>query len=72
VQDGVPGLTLRVPKLLLHLGLVPSNAEGARKLAEGAVRIEGEVHKDLIYPLAKLPALLTVRLGKKAKRAHVT
>jgi tyrosyl-tRNA synthetase len=72
VQDGVPGLTLRVPKLLLHLGLVPSNAEGARKLAEGAVRIEGEVHKDLIYPVAELPALLTVRLGKKAKRAHVT
>ncbi len=72
VQDGVPGFTIRVPKLLVHLGLVASNAEGTRKLAEGAVKIEGETHKDLIYTLADLPATLTVRLGKKAKRANLT
>jgi tyrosyl-tRNA synthetase len=61
-----------VPKLLTHLGLVPSNTEATRKLAEGAVKIEGEVHKDLTYTLAELPATLTVRLGKKAKRALLT
>ena len=71
-QDGVPGFTLRVPKLLTHLGLTASNAEATRKLAEGAVKIDGEVHKDLIYTLAELPASLTVRLGKKAKRALLT
>jgi tyrosyl-tRNA synthetase len=71
-QDGVPGFTLRVPKLLVHLGLVSSNAEGTRKLAEGAVKIDGEVHKDLLYNLAELPATLTIRLGKKAKRANLT
>jgi tyrosyl-tRNA synthetase len=65
-------LLIRVPKLLVHLGLVSSNAEGTRKLAEGAVKIEGETHKDLAYPLAELPATLTVRLGKKAKRALLT
>ena len=65
-------LLVRVPKLLVHLGLVSSNAEGTRKLAEGAVKIEGETHKDLTYPLAELPATLTVRLGKKAKRAILT
>ena len=71
-QDGVDGLTLRVPKLLVHLGLTTSNAEATRKLAEGAVKIEGEVQKDLLYKVAALPATLTVRLGKKAKRALVT
>ena len=71
-QDGVPGFTLRVPKLLVHLGLTASNAEATRKLAEGAVKIEGEVHKDLVYQLADLPATLTVRLGKRAKRALIT
>jgi tyrosyl-tRNA synthetase len=65
-------LLIRVPKLLVHLGLAGSNAEGTRKLAEGAVKIEGETHKDLTYPLAELPATLTVRLGKKAKRAILT
>jgi tyrosyl-tRNA synthetase len=63
---------IRVPKLLVHLGLVTSNAEGTRKLAEGAVKIEGETHKELVYPITGLPAILTVRLGKKAKRALLT
>ncbi len=71
-QDGIPGFTLRVPKLLVHLGLTASNTEATRKLAEGAVKIEGEVQKDLIYTLPDLPATLTVRLGKKAKRALLT
>ena len=71
-QDGVPGFTIKVPPLLVHLGLCPSNSEATRKLREGAVHIEGEVHKDSIYPLASLPATLTVRLGKKARRALLT
>ena len=71
-QDGVPGFTIRVPKLLVHLGLTSSNAEATRKLAEGAVKIDGEVYKDLVYSLADLPATLTVRLGKKARRALLT
>jgi len=63
-------LQIRIPKLLVGLGLVASNAEGIRKLAEGAVRINGEVVRDpalFILP----PATLTVRLGKKAKRALI-
>ena len=71
-QDGIPGFTIRVPKLLVHLGLAASNTEATRKLAEGAVKIDGEIHKDPIYTLAELPATLTVRLGKKAKRANLT
>ena len=70
--DGVDGLTVRVPKLLVHLGLAASNTEGTRKVNEGAVKIDGDVSKDLVYALAGLPATLTVRLGKKAKRALLT
>ncbi len=72
VQDGVPGFTVRVPKLLVHLGLCPSNAEAARKISEGAVKIDGEVCKELVYTLEELPASLTVRLGKRARRANLT
>ena len=72
VQDGVAGYTLRVPKLLVHLGLCPSNAEATRKLHEGAVKIEGETFKDLIYTLPELPASLVVRLGRNARRANLT
>ena len=72
VQDGIPGFTIRLPKLLVHLGLAPSNAEAMRKLAEGAVKIEGEIRRDPVYTLAELPVSLTVRLGKKAKRANLT
>jgi tyrosyl-tRNA synthetase len=71
-QDGVPGFTIRVPKLLVHLGLTASNAEATRKLAEGAVKIDGEVHKEAVYGLNELPVALTVRLGKRAKRANLT
>jgi len=69
---GTAPLTVRIPKLLAHLGLAASNTEATRKLAEGAVKIEGEVHKDPLYSLPALPASITVRLGKKAKRANLT
>ena len=72
VQDGVPGFTLRMPRLLVHLGLCPSNAEATRKLHEGAVRVEGEVVKELVFTVAELPCALTVKLGKKARRAMLT
>jgi tyrosyl-tRNA synthetase len=71
-QDGAAGLVIRVPRLLVQLGLCPSNAEAMRKLVESAVKIEGEVHKDALLTLPALPATLTVRLGRKAKRALVT
>ena len=62
-----PG-TVRVPKLLVALGLAASNGEANRKLAEGAVKIDGEVVKEQAIPAA---TTLTVRLGKKAKRAVI-
>jgi tyrosyl-tRNA synthetase len=62
---------IRLPKLLVAMGLAASNAEANRKLAEKAVRVEGEVAETLLLPVT-LPARLTVRLGKRAKVAVVS
>ena len=71
-QDGEPGLSIKVPALLVRMGLSPSNSEATRKLREGAVHIDGTVQKEIVMPLSHVPASLTVRLGKKAKRAIIT
>jgi len=61
---------VRLPKLLVAMGLAASGAEANRKIAEKAVRVDGEVVESLLIPV-KLPARLTVRLGKRAKVAVV-
>jgi tyrosyl-tRNA synthetase len=67
-----PGeLQIRVSKLLLQTGLAASGAEASRKLAEKAVRIDGEVVTNAAIPLDILPARLVVRLGKRAKAAII-
>ena len=68
---GSPTLQIRVPKLLVKLGLAASGAEASRKLAENAVRIDGEVVTNAVLPLAGASARLSVRIGKKAKMAVI-
>jgi tyrosyl-tRNA synthetase len=62
---------VRLPKLLVALGLAASGAEANRKIAEKAVRIEGEVVESLLIGVGALPARIVVRLGKRAKVAVV-
>jgi tyrosyl-tRNA synthetase len=62
---------IRLPKLLVAMGLATSNAEASRKIAEKAVRVDCEVVESLLIPVT-LPARLTVRLGKRAKVAVVS
>jgi tyrosyl-tRNA synthetase len=62
---------IRLPKLLVHLGLAASGAEANRKIAEKAVKLDGETAENPLVPLAALPARLVVRLGKRAKVAVV-
>jgi tyrosyl-tRNA synthetase len=57
---------IRLPKLLVAMGLAASGAEANRKIAEKAVRVDGDVVESLLIPVI-LPARLTVRLGKRAK-----
>jgi tyrosyl-tRNA synthetase len=71
--SGAPGaLAIRLPKLLVQLGLAASGAEASRKIAEGAVKLDGEPATNALVPLASLPARLVVRLGKRAKIAVIS
>jgi tyrosyl-tRNA synthetase len=62
---------LRLPRLLVHMGLAASGAEATRKIAEKAVKLDGEVAAGALVPVAALPVRLVVRLGKRAKIAVV-
>ena len=71
--SGLPGgFAVRLPKLLTALGLAASGAEASRKIAEKAVKLDGEVTTNAMIPLEKLPARLNVRLGKRAKLAVIS
>ncbi len=67
---GTEASQIRLPKLLVAMGLAASGTEANRKIAEKAVRVDGNVVESLVIP-AKLPARLTVRLGKRAKVAVI-
>src|ERR1019366_2508421 len=62
---------IRLPKLLVHLGLAASGAEANRKIAEKAAKLDGEVAAGTLVSFASLPARIVVRLGKKAKVAII-
>jgi tyrosyl-tRNA synthetase len=64
-------LQIRLPKLLVALGLAASGAEANRKLTEKAVKLNGETASSPTINLDTLPARLTVRLGKRAKVAVI-
>jgi tyrosyl-tRNA synthetase len=68
---GTDANTIRMTKLLVQAGLASSGSEATRKLAEGAVRVGTEVHREAMLMLESLPAKLTVRLGKRAKAVTV-
>ena len=62
---------IRLPKLLVQMGLASSGAEANRKIAEKAVKVDGRVVDGVIVS-APLPAQIFVRLGKRAKMALVS
>jgi tyrosyl-tRNA synthetase len=68
--DGGEG-QIRLPKLLVLLGLAASNAEANRKITEKAVKLNGEVRTDVMVQLRELPVRVVVRLGKRAKVAVI-
>jgi tyrosyl-tRNA synthetase len=70
--SGLPGaLAIRLPKLLVQLGLAASGAEASRKIAERAVKLDGETAANALISLEMLPARIIVRLGKRAKVANI-
>jgi len=62
---------IRLPKLLVQMGLAASGAEANRKIAEKAVKLDGEGAVGTLVPVAVLPARIVVRLGKRAKVAVI-
>ena len=64
-------MQIRLPKLLVHLGLAASSAEANRKIGEKAVKLDGETATQTIVALPGLPARVVVRLGKRAKIAII-
>jgi tyrosyl-tRNA synthetase len=62
---------IRLPKLLVQIGLAASNAEANRKIAEKAVKLDGESASGALISVAALPARIVVRLGKRAKVAVI-
>jgi tyrosyl-tRNA synthetase len=71
-SDGSGGLRLRLPHLLVKMGLASSTAEAHRKLEENAVRFEGETTQKKVIALEILPARVVVRLGKRVKIAVIS
>jgi tyrosyl-tRNA synthetase len=63
---------IRLPKLLVQMGLAASGAEANRKIAEKAVKLDGEPAESLVVSLSALPARIVVRLGKRAKVAVIS
>ena len=63
--------TIRLPKLLVQIGLAASGAEANRKIAEKAVKLDGETAAGAVVPIGALPVRIVVRLGKRAKVAVI-
>ena len=69
-RDGA--VQIRLPKLLVHLGLAASGTEANRKIAEKAVKLDGDLAGSAPILIDGLPARIVVRLGKRAKVAVIT
>ena len=68
---GAEANQIRLPKLLVAMGLAASGTEANRKIAEKAVKVGGEVASGAVISVGALPARMVVRLGKRAKTAVV-
>jgi tyrosyl-tRNA synthetase len=65
-SDALDDGRIRLATVLRQAGLVPSNKEGARKIAEGAVRVNGDVvhDSDTAYLPAELDGAL-IQVGRR-------
>jgi tyrosyl-tRNA synthetase len=62
---------VKLDKLLVKAGLAESNSDAQRKIKAGAVKMDGEVHKEL-YAKMKDSEEAVVRVGRLMKRVSVT
>ena len=58
---------IKLDKILAKAGLADSTSDAQRKIKSGAVKIDGEVHKELFLELT-LPADRVIRVGRQMKK----
>jgi tyrosyl-tRNA synthetase len=63
--------SIKLDKILVKAGLAESGADAQRKIKAGAVKIDGNVHKDLYVQLSAGTAIV-VRVGRTMKRITVS
>jgi tyrosyl-tRNA synthetase len=71
---GDPGdsLLIRVDKLLRYAGLAASNTEGAGKVKEGAVSVDGQsIDRRVVWGRAKVGVPFDLRVGRRMKRVRI-
>jgi tyrosyl-tRNA synthetase len=62
---------IRLDKLLARCGLAESVSDGARKIKQKSVRVNGEVITDLVLQI-KMPTELLLRVGRSMKKVTVS
>jgi len=71
LSDAIGGpYFIRVDKLLREIGLADSGTDGARKIKQNAVRINGQLMPSLVFHLS-LPVEITVRVGRRIKNVRL-
>lgn len=63
--------SVKLDKILARAAMAESASDAQRKIKSGAVKIGGEVHKDLFVKLT-VPAEMVVRVGRSMKRIKLT
>jgi tyrosyl-tRNA synthetase len=66
-EIGVTDGKVKLANILTKAELAESNSDAQRKIKSGAVKIDGEVYKELFLE-TKPPAELVVRVGRKMKK----
>jgi tyrosyl-tRNA synthetase len=68
---GKDGGSIKLDKLLARCGMAASASDAQRKIKQGAVRVDGEVKKEPVM-VVKVPAALTVRVGRLIKKVAIS